>query len=580
MGTQGDLAFSVVNDDLGCSDYTLAHEIGHNLGCLHDRPNADAYIDSKGKILHTGFIPVGAFPYSYGYGKEGNFGTIMSYIWPRIGKFSNPDIRCMGEPCGISELEPNSANNAKTMNLTALAVSGFRQTSAISPEYTYTPGSLSEYTDNGDGTVTHKTNGLTWMRCVVGQSWTGTDCTGEAGRATWDQAMALTATYAGKSDWRLPTISELNSIVKFSASYPAIDASIFPNTPTSYFWSASAYVGNSGSAWVVYFGSAVDNYFSKWNTFRVRLVRGGQLLDSYGLYTPTTDFTDNGDGTVTHKKTSLIWKRCSEGQTWDSSGCSGTASTHTWAQATATTSSYAGKNDWRLPTQNELLTIVERSAYGPAINATIFPGTPGAYFWSASAYAEGSDGAWAVYFDSGSDYPDHKSLSYYVRLVRGGQSLGPFFPTVDLDTLSLSCPATLAQGASATCSATATYSDKTSKPVTPIWSVTGSGASIATNGLLSPGQAVEGKEIQVTANYTENGITRSASTTVKVIAPMECLFTWAEKNYPELFAPPGASTQSGLLYFFRYYGVTKALLSTDVEPPSLLQRPVDQRCDG
>ncbi|MDP2902572.1 MAG: hypothetical protein Q8N96_05635 [Methylovulum sp.] len=38
----------------------------------------------------------------------------------------------------------------------------------------------SDFTDNNDGTVTHKTTGLTWMRCAMGQTWTGAACTGTA----------------------------------------------------------------------------------------------------------------------------------------------------------------------------------------------------------------------------------------------------------------------------------------------------------------------------------------------------------------------------------------------------------------
>ena len=100
------------------------------------------------------------------------------------------------------------------------------------------------YADNGDGTVTDPTTGLIWMRCSMGQVWDGatSTCTGTAGTYTWDQAVALTNTvpFAGHSDWRLPNIRELQTIVDYTVKFPAvpIDAVAFPNTSVGYVWSA------------------------------------------------------------------------------------------------------------------------------------------------------------------------------------------------------------------------------------------------------------------------------------------------------------------------------------------------------
>ena len=47
--------------------------------------------------------------------------------------------------------------------------------------------------------------------------------------------------------------------------------------------------------------------------------------------TPTSAFTNNNDGTVTHNLTGLIWKQCAEGQTLNGSTCTGSATTVTWA---------------------------------------------------------------------------------------------------------------------------------------------------------------------------------------------------------------------------------------------------------
>ena len=137
--------------------------------------------------------------------------------------------------------------------------------------------------------------------------------------------------------------------------------------------------------------------------------------------TPTSNFTlDDVNGTAYHQKTGLTWKRCAEGQSWDTVNktCTGTPTTYTWSVAL----SRAG-GGWRLPNINELRSIVERRHWDPAINATVFPNTSGLSFWSASPYAPYAGRAWSVVFYYGNDYAYvlGDSSAYAVRLVRGGQ---------------------------------------------------------------------------------------------------------------------------------------------------------------
>ncbi|HRW65146.1 MAG TPA: IPTL-CTERM sorting domain-containing protein [Candidatus Competibacter sp.] len=146
--------------------------------------------------------------------------------------------------------------------------------------------------------------------------------------------------------------------------------------------------------------------------------------------TPTEDFdTSATDGTVIHTKTGLMWKRCAEGQTWNSPTCSGSPSTFGWqgTLAAAATSTFAGYSDWRLPSVKELQSIVETCGYDPAINRAIFPATPAIDFWSASTSGPYPAFAWVVYFVDGGLYADQKT-DYYpaARLVRGGQSFDSF----------------------------------------------------------------------------------------------------------------------------------------------------------
>ncbi len=293
----------------------------------------------------------------------------------------------------------------------------------------FTP--TSAFTDNRDGTVTHQLTGLTWMRCSMGQTWTGSTCDGTASSYSFNQAKGLSANFAGATDWRLPSPWELATIVDYDIADPGptINSTMFPNTQSWHFWSGSPSANTSSFAWGVFFGpGAALNPFRS-TSGHVRLVRGGQSFGT--LTTPSSDFTDNGDGTVTHKQTQLIWKRCAEGQTWTGSTCTGTASPYTYDQAITLTASFAGKTDWRTPNIQELQSIVEYGAYNPSINLTIFSNTPSSYFWSGSPYAGGSDYAWSVSFKYGLAIGYLRSIYNSVRLVRGGQSFAPLTSASD-----------------------------------------------------------------------------------------------------------------------------------------------------
>lgn len=132
------------------------------------------------------------------------------------------------------------------------------------------------FTDHGDGTVTDSVTGLMWAKCAEGLS--GSDCAvGGATSLNWQVALDLASvsTLAGHSDWRLPNVKELRSIVENQCSNPAINLFVFPHTPTSYFVSASP---SSLRVWVVSFqyGESSKTTQYRTNLEHVRLVRSVQ----------------------------------------------------------------------------------------------------------------------------------------------------------------------------------------------------------------------------------------------------------------------------------------------------------------
>lgn len=125
------------------------------------------------------------------------------------------------------------------------------------------------FTDNGNGTVTQGT-GLMWQK------------KDDNHKRTWEDAISYCKglSLGGYSDWRLPNIGELKSIIDTRNKPPTINTTYFPNTNSSDYWSSTKNTDPAGmfdkKAWYVNFfnGGMQDDYFL--GSGYVRCVRGGR----------------------------------------------------------------------------------------------------------------------------------------------------------------------------------------------------------------------------------------------------------------------------------------------------------------
>lgn len=258
------------------------------------------------------------------------------------------------------------------------------------------------YTDNGDGTITDNVTGLIWMKEM-----------GE--KLSFDEAFdyAENLQLAGYSDWRVPTIKELYSLILFTGSVKgekAIDFFI----DTDYFsqplgesskgereidaqtWSSTEYVGKTMLRDDTVFGvNFVDGRIKGYPKYDprtrddkkmyFRLVRGNS---DYGI----NSFKDNGDNTVTDAATGLMWQKADslEGMDWED------------ALKYAEDLDVGGYDDWRLPNAKELQSIIDYSrspqtshsaAIDPVFEISEITDPEGymnyPYFWTGTTHLDG-----------------------------------------------------------------------------------------------------------------------------------------------------------------------------------------------
>ena len=152
---------------------------------------------------------------------------------------------------------------------------------------------FASFDNNGNGTVSDSVTTLMWQQ-GDGQN---------SSYRTWEDALDYceNLSLGGHSDWRLPNVRELESIVDWDRYNPAINITYFPGCRSSYYWSGSIDAVNSGLAWHVdFYNGAVTGYNYEVYDYYVRCVRGGPSgsVDYWVTSTAGTGGTISPSGTV------------------------------------------------------------------------------------------------------------------------------------------------------------------------------------------------------------------------------------------------------------------------------------------
>ncbi|NIP19076.1 MAG: sulfatase-like hydrolase/transferase, partial [Xanthomonadales bacterium] len=295
-------------------------------------------------------------------------------------------------------------------------------------------GNAPDYADNGDGTVSDLVTGLVWQR---GPDTNLDEVIDVNDKLTFTEAGAYcdNLELAGATDWRLPDIKQLYSLIDFSgidpSNFQGDDTSVLsPFIDTGHFdfgygdigagervidaqyASSTLYVSTTGNnnAETLFGVNFADGRIKGYGlslqgqdkTFYVQCVRGNE---DHG----TNDFIDNGDGTVTDLATGLMWAQDDSiaGLNWEEALA--------WV-AQQNADYFAGYGNWRLPNAKELQSLLDytrspdttqSAAIDPVFNATAIVNEAGETdypaYWTGTTHLNMSvnPGANAVYVNFG-----------------------------------------------------------------------------------------------------------------------------------------------------------------------------------
>lgn len=292
---------------------------------------------------------------------------------------------------------------------------------------------------SGTGTVvTDNLTGLMWTH--DGNAPDPADCTASSGLTmSWQEALDYvtclnTNTYLGHSDWRLPNINELKSLINYgeadNAAWLNNVSQGFSNVQGAAYWTSTTCSPATTNAWTINMPDGQITNAPKGSAYRVWAMRNdgtgtiavpktGQTTSfaagddgdlNKGVDWPSTRFIDNGDATITDKLTNLMWTQ--DANAPGPADCSPSVAKSNTEALTyidcLNTNSYLGHADWRMPNVNELASLVNREVQYPYLwlNAQGFTNVKNSWYRSSTTTASNTLHAWVVMMNNGNIFND------------------------------------------------------------------------------------------------------------------------------------------------------------------------------
>ncbi|MBF0451375.1 MAG: DUF1566 domain-containing protein [Candidatus Magnetomorum sp.] len=256
-----------------------------------------------------------------------------------------------------------------------------------------------------DGSLVDRTRKITWYSSQPDLTASGASGKYNNGENTELYIQALNNNQFGSfSDWRLPDIMELKSIVDIASQNPSIYSQFFPFSQALEYWTTQTLVSSVSQAWCIHFYDGHEETQEKGDLFYVRAVRS--------MYPQKTGphLLINPDNTITDIHTGLMWQRqiASYPQAWE------------YALENCENLVEAGFDDWRMPTVLELHSIVNYNRISPpAIDPLFFPETMNNLFWTSTP-SQTPGYIYNINFATGISQSQAAQGEHYYRAVRGG----------------------------------------------------------------------------------------------------------------------------------------------------------------